>query len=65
MKIFIIDWFVLEPKAMSKNEYLTFYFQRSGTGNDCDDGFSYGKLFAGGGAVKPRFFQPYILVIQM
>lgn len=24
---------------MSKNEYLTFYFQRSGTGNDCDDGF--------------------------
>ena len=27
--------------------------------------FSYGKLFAGGGAVKPRFFQPYILVIQM
>ena len=50
---------------MSKNEYLTFYFQRSGTGNDCDDGFSYGKLFAGGGAVKPRFFQPYILVIQL
>ena len=41
---------------MSKNEYLTFYFQRSGTGNDYDDGFSYGKLFAGGGAVKPRFF---------
>ena len=34
---------------MSKNEYLTFYFQRSGTGNDCDDGFSYGKLFAAAG----------------
>lgn len=43
-------------KGYVENEYLTFYFQRSGTGNDCDDGFSYGKLFAGGGAVKPRFF---------
>lgn len=25
-------------------------------------GISYGELFERGGAVKPRFFQPYILV---